>query len=76
METGLDRVRLGEVAVVTQVNTEPELRQRLKAFGLVPGTKVCCRYRCPWGHVTAIELRGSVLALRTDDLRKIRVRYQ
>ena len=76
METGLDRVRPGAMAVVTQVNTAPELQQRLKAFGLVPGTKVCCRYRCPWGHVTAIELRGSVLALRTNDLRKIRVRYQ
>lgn len=76
METGLDCVRPGEVAVVTQVNTAPELRHRLEAFGLVPGTKVCCRYRCPWGHVTAIELRGSVLALRTEDLRKIRVRCQ
>lgn len=76
METGLDRVGPGAVAVVTQVNTAPELRHRLKAFGLIPGTKVCCRYRCPWGHVTAIEFRGSVLALRTEDLRKIRVRYQ
>ena len=76
METGLDCVRPGTVAVVTQINTTPELRHRLKAFGLVPGTKVCCRYRCPWGHVTAIELRGSVLALRTEDLRKIRVRCQ
>lgn len=76
METGLDRVRPGGVAVVTQVNVDPVLKHRLKAFGLVPGTKVCCRYRCPWGHVTALELRGSVLALRTKDLRKIRVRYQ
>jgi len=76
METGLDCVRPGVVAVVTQVNGDPVLKQRLKAFGLVPGTRVCCRYRCPWGHVTALELRGSVLALRTKDLRKIRVRCQ
>lgn len=76
METGLDCVRPGASAVVIQVNTAPELRQRLKAFGLIPGTKVSCRYRCPWGHVTAIELRGSVLALRTKDLQKIRVRCQ
>jgi len=76
METGLDCVRPGVAAVVTQVNVDPVLGQRLKAFGLVPGTRVCCRYRCPWGHVTALELRGSVLALRTKDLRKIRVRCQ
>ena len=76
METGLDHVRPGEVAVVTQVSTEPELRLRLKALGLVPGTRIRCRCRCPWGHVTALELRGSVLALRTRDLRKIRVSRQ
>lgn len=76
METGLDHVRPGAVAVVTRINTDPVLRRRLKAFGLVPGTTVRCRYRCPWGDVTALELRGSVLALRTEDLKKIRVRCQ
>ena len=73
METGLHSIRPGAVAVVTRITAEPLLRQRLKAFGLVPGTKIRCCYRCPWGDVTALELRGSVLALRTKDLRKIRV---
>ncbi|MBO5954190.1 MAG: ferrous iron transport protein A [Oscillospiraceae bacterium] len=74
METGLDHLRPGKRAVITQVNTDAALKRRLKDFGLVPGTTVYCRYRCPWGHVTALELRGSVLALRTRDLGKIRVR--
>lgn len=76
METGLHCIRPGAEAVVTKINTEPELQRRLKAFGLVPGTKVRCCYRCPWGDVTALELRGSVLALRTKDLQKIRVQCQ
>ncbi len=76
METGLHCVRPGTVAVVTRINTEEALRRRLKAFGLIPGTKVRCCYRCPWGDLTALELRGSVLALRTEDLRKIWVRCQ
>ena len=75
METGLHCIRPGATAVVISVNTEPVLRRRLQAFGLVPGTKVRCCYRCPWGDLTALELRGGTLALRTDDLRKIRVRY-
>lgn len=74
METGLDCLRPNGEAVVLEVNTDGALRRRLRAFGLVPGTKVRCRYRCPWGTVTAIALRGSVVALRTEDLRKIRVR--
>ena len=49
------------------------LRRRLAEFGLVPGTKVRCRYRSPDGGVTAIGLRGAVLALRTGDLRRITV---
>ncbi|HIT33796.1 MAG TPA: ferrous iron transport protein A [Candidatus Faecousia intestinigallinarum] len=74
METSLDAIRPGKQAVVIQVNTEEALRRRLRDFGLVPGTKVSCRYRSPWGDVTALSLRGSVLAMRTKDLRKIRVR--
>lgn len=74
MESGLHCIRPGSVAVVTSIDTDPALYRRLKAFGLVPGTKVRCSYRCPWGDLTALELRGSVLALRTSDLQKIRVR--
>lgn len=74
MQTNLKYLRLGRRAVVETVDTEPALRQRLRDFGLVPGTQVCCRYRTPAGSVTAVEFRGSVVALRTRDLEKIRVR--
>ena len=70
----LDQVRCGRWACVLQVDTQPQLRQRLRDFGLVPGTRVRRCYAGPGGHVAAIELRGSVLALRTRDLRCIRVR--
>ena len=75
METGLDLLRPGAAAVVVAIDTDPTLRQRLRDFGLVPGTRVRCRCRGPWGDVTALELRGSVLALRTKDLKKIRIRF-
>lgn len=75
METSLDCIRPGVRAVVTQIDVEPVLRRRLRDFGMIPGTVVCCRYRNPWGDVTALQLRGTVLALRTRDLRKIRVRW-
>ena len=74
METGLDGLKPGTKGIVIQVNTDPVLKSRLRDFGLVPGTEVYCRYRCPWGNMTALELRGSVLAVRTRDLRYIRVR--
>lgn len=73
MLLNLDQLRTGVWANVIGIDTSRQLRQRLREFGLVPGTRVRRRYASPGGDVVAIELRGSVLALRARDLRKIRV---
>jgi len=69
----LDQVCTGVWGCVIEIDTTAQLQQRLRDFGLVPGTQVCRRYTSPAGDVTAIELRGSVLALRKQDLHRIRV---
>lgn len=69
----LDQVCTGVWGRVVEVDTTAQLRQRLRDFGLVPGTQVCRRFSSPAGDVAAIELRGSVLALRKQDLHRIRV---
>ena len=69
----LDQVCTGAWTSVAGIDTNEALRQRLRDFGLVPGTRVRRRYASPGGHVVAIELRGSVLALRKSDLHCIRV---
>ena len=73
MQISLDQVRPGTWASVTQIRTPQALTARLQDFGLIPGTAVCCRYRSPGGHVTALELRGTVVAMRTRDMRDILV---
>ena len=73
MEVSLDQLPLGRQGTITVMDTPPALQKRLYAFGMVPGTCVACRYRTPGGSVTALELRSSVIALRTRDLRNIRV---
>ncbi len=74
MEINLDRLEVGMQGVITQIRSPELLRCRLRSFGLVPGTEVSVRYRSPGGSVTALEFRGSVLALRTGELKRIRVR--
>lgn len=74
MEMSLDRARIGQQTVILQIDTPPALKKRLKDFGLVPGTKVCCCYRSPGGKVTALEFRSVVVAVRTRELKNIRVR--
>ncbi len=73
MKITLATLQPGQCATVTDIRTPPELQHRLRAFGLVPGTEIRTRYRSPDRTVTALELRGTVLALRTRDLRHIQV---
>lgn len=70
----LDQTCFGAWGSVVAIDTSRDLRDRLRDFGLVPGTKVCRRYCSPGRDVAAIELRGSVLALRSRDLHDIRVK--
>lgn len=72
MEITLDRLGMDKMAVVTHINTEETLKERLRDYGLIPGTIVRCRYLSPDGSVMALELRGSVVAMRRKDLRGIR----
>ncbi len=71
MEICLNALDPGMRAVVTRMYCGDALRQRLADFGLIPGTEVACRYRSPGGDVSALELRGTVLAIRERDLRNI-----
>lgn len=74
MLLSLDQVCSGVWACVVRIDTTQQLCQRLRDFGLVPGTQVRRRYASPAGDVLAIELRGSVIALRKNDAHRIRVR--
>lgn len=72
MDITLDSLRTDKMAVVTQIEADEALKKRLRDYGLVPGTIVRCRYRSSGGSVMALELRGSVVAMRSRDLKGIR----
>lgn len=76
MEIGLHQLQLGKPACVTRIASDHPLTQMLESFGLIPGTKICCRYRTPGGSVTAVRFRGTTVALRTRDMAAIRVKVQ
>lgn len=72
MEITLDRLGINKMAVITTIATDAATQKRLRDYGLVPGTIVRCRYRDPGGTVSALEFRGSVVAIRTKELKRIR----
>ncbi len=74
MEIRLNTLPPEKKGIVTKICVPEALRRRLADFGLIRGTLVRCCYRSPGGHATALNLRGTVVALRTRDLAGIWVR--
>lgn len=72
-QIGLNKLNVGEYAVVRELCCASSIRRRLCDIGLVPNTPVCCIGRSPFGDPAAYEIRGSVLAIRDTDARGILV---
>lgn len=70
----LDQLCPGRKGVVVTMDTPKALTARLRDFGMIPGSVVRCCYRSPQGKVTALEVMGAVIALRTVYLKNIQVR--
>ena len=75
MQITLDRLPVNIPAQVIQIGCKKELTERLQDFGLIIGTTVTACYRSPDRGVTALEFRDTVIALRTRDLKGVRVKW-
>lgn len=60
-------LKRNEHAVIKELKTSGDLRQRLMDIGFVPGTKVECVRISPFGDPKAFLVRGAVIALRNSD---------
>ncbi|MFQ5746796.1 MAG: FeoA domain-containing protein [Gemmatimonadota bacterium] len=63
----------GEDAVVRSLESRGLERRRLMDLGVTEGAKVECLYRSSFGEPTAYRVRGTVVALRPDQARRIRI---
>ncbi len=61
-----------EKAVISSFHIGSALKDRLYSLGMIPGTEVMCLYKRE-GGLTAIGVRGSVVAIRLSDARAILV---
>jgi Fe2+ transport system protein FeoA len=74
MEIMLRDIRPGFRVVVTEISDDHAMKGRLREFGMIPGTELRCRFLSPGGDLAALELRGTVIALRCGDLKGIMAR--
>ena len=69
----LDKLPLGQEAVITAVGGEGALRCRLLDMGLIPKTRVRVEKIAPLGDPPELRVRGYSLSLRKEDAGKIEV---
>ena len=73
MITTLDKLRVGQSGIITQVGGQGALRRHLLDMGLTPGIKVTVIKLAPLGDPVSLSLRGYELTLRKEDALSISV---
>ena len=67
----LDRLPIGESAVVQRIDCGRRVGGRLMEMGLLPGTRIEMVRRAPFGDPLEIRLRGYLLSLRSADAAEV-----
>ena len=69
----LSALKQGEKAYVVDLALDGLIRRRVLDLGIVPGTSLKCIGAAPAGDPIAYLVRGTVIALRSEDAKSIRV---
>lgn len=71
----LNKLSLNEIGIIKQVECEGNIKRRLLDMGLVKGTKIVPVLVSPSKDPRAFEVRGSVIAIRSEDAGNIKIVY-
>lgn len=73
MNFTLNEIKIGETAVIDNINTDYALKKRLQDIGLIKGCVIKVLHCSPCGNPRAYLIKGCVIALRNCDAQKIYV---
>jgi ferrous iron transport protein A len=69
----LDRLKAGQTARIDALTCQGANRYRLMDLGILPGTRIEVEMRSPLGDPTAYRVRGSVIAMRSEQASQIEI---
>ena len=69
----LNKLPLNKMGIIKQVECEGNIKRRLLDMGLVKGTKIVPVLVSPSKDPRAFEVRGSVIAIRSEDAANIKI---
>lgn len=69
--SSLAGLKEGQSGRVETLYTTGSMRRRLQDLGIIEGTTIECLQKSPSGDPVAYKIRGTVIALRSEDANKI-----
>ncbi len=72
----LEKLSIGNHGKLRRLLADGITRRRLLDLGLVQDTPVKALYKSPAGDPIAYEIRGTVIALRSEEASQIIIEYQ
>lgn len=69
----LDNLKIGKCGRVIQIDKNAKLYRRFLDIGIIEGTKLECVLESPAKDPKAYFIRGTVIALRNEDARGIKI---
>lgn len=67
----MNKLPLGSKAKIASINATGSFKRRMQDLGFSCGTIVEAVHRSPSGNPVAYSVKGSVIALRNEDAKKI-----
>lgn len=71
IEKNLSEMSEGMCGRVIKLTNDISIRRRLQDLGLIEGTHIECIGKSPSGDPSAYLIRGAVIALRSEDAKRI-----
>lgn len=69
----LNNLPLNKYAEIESLNCSGDIRRRMLDLGIIRGTTITPIFKSPSGAPRAYEVRGSIVAIRDNDARYIKV---
>ena len=69
----LSQLPLNKNGIIKEIKCEGNIKRRLLDMGLVDGTQIIPVLISPSNDPRAFEVRGTIIAIRKEDARKIKI---
>lgn len=69
----LSNMKIGDKVIVKKIVAKENIKRRILDLGVIEGTIIKCVLKSPFNDPLAYLIRGSVIAIRKEDVKKIEV---